>query len=157
MLKQIYLTHPDELPKRWVQAWNERNAEVLANLFVEDAEFVNVVGLWWHDRHAIWKAHDYGLKVIFKDSFLELRKVSTRMITDRVALVHARMKLSGQTAFGDVREPSDRKNLFSFILEKRAKGWVCISAHNTDIIPGKETNLINKSGVAKAVDYRNPT
>ena len=157
MFKQTYLSNPESIVAEFVKSWNKRDAVALANLFVENAEFVNVVGLWWHSREAIWKAHDYGLTVIFKNSHLESRKSTVRLITDRVALVHARMKLSGQTAFGSVKTPGIRKNLFSFVLEKKEQGWVCISAHNTDIVPGKETNLVDEKGNMHAMDYRLPS
>ncbi|MFV1885086.1 MAG: SgcJ/EcaC family oxidoreductase [Balneola sp.] len=61
---------PDELIDSFVDGWNERDAERLASIFVEDAEFVNVTGLWWHTKERIYKAHEYGLRVIFKDSHL---------------------------------------------------------------------------------------
>ena len=152
--QQTYLKHPEELPEKWIEAWNNRDAVALANLFTEDAAFVNVVGLWWHNRHDIWKAHDYGLRVIFNESIAELRKTSCRMINETTALVHARMKLSGQTQHGDVKVPGDRKNVFSFVLEKKEQGWVTISAHNTDIIPGMETNVVDKDGKMTSADYR---
>lgn len=151
---QTYLNHPEDLPAKWVEAWNNRDAIALANLFSEDAEFVNVVGLWWHNRYDIWKAHDYGLRVIFNNSDLELRKTTCRIIGESTALVYARMKLSGQTQHGEISAPGDRKNIFSFVLERQAKGWVTISAHNTDVVPGVETNVVNKDGSMKSVDYR---
>lgn len=154
MFTQTYLLQPEDILDHWIQAWNSGDAIAIANLFVEDAEFVNVVGLWWHDRKAIWKAHDYGLKVIFPESTLSLRKSSVKYVTDEVAVVHGRMKLSGQTRHGDIVQPADRQNLFSFVLQKHTRGWVCISAHNTDIIPGKETNIVDASGEIRSVDYQ---
>ncbi|MEO9872514.1 SgcJ/EcaC family oxidoreductase [Ekhidna sp.] len=151
---QTYLRDPNDLPQKWVDAWNDRDACSLANLFIEDAEFINVVGLWWHKRNDIWKAHDYGLKVIFNKSNLELRKVTTKEISIDVSIVHARMKLTGQTSYGGVVSPADRMNIFSFVMRKEAKGWVCVSAHNTDVIPGKETNIVNEKGEMSSVDYR---
>lgn len=153
-LQQTYLENPEDLPLKWMEAWNNRDSEALANLFSEDAEFVNVVGLWWHNRQDIWKAHEYGLRVIFNESTLELRKTTCRLIGDNVALVHARMKLSGQTNHVSDSTAGDRKNIFSFVLEKHSKGWVAISAHNTDVVPGMETNLVGKDGRMKSVDYR---
>ncbi len=152
--RQTYLDHPEEVSTQWIEAWNNRDAVALANLFSEDAEFVNVVGLWWNNRHDIWKAHDYGLRVIFNNSKIELRKTTCRIIGDAAALVHARMKLTGQTEHDEINKPGDRKNIFSFVLEKKEKGWVVISAHNTDIVPGVETNVVGKDGKLQSVDYR---
>ena len=153
-LKQVYLASPEDLPEKWVEAWNNRDAISIASLFTEDAEFVNVVGLWGHNRHAIWKAHDYGLKVIFNESHAEVRKTTTKFLSEEICLVHSRMKLTGQTGIEGLNKPSARMNLFSFVLKREKEGWVCVSAHNTDIIPGKETNIVNEKGEMSSVDYR---
>jgi uncharacterized protein (TIGR02246 family) len=44
------LETPEAVIHGWEDAWNRADADALAELFAEDAEFVNVVGLWWHDR-----------------------------------------------------------------------------------------------------------
>jgi hypothetical protein len=54
----------------------------MAALFEEDADFINVVGLWWNNCNDILKAHDYGLKVIFKDSVLSIINLKTKMLSD---------------------------------------------------------------------------
>lgn len=77
-ITSIYFDRPEDLPQLFVRAWNERWAETIAGLFAENAEFINVVGLWWHDRQAIFKAHDYGLKTIFNHSTLEVRQTKVR-------------------------------------------------------------------------------
>lgn len=41
---------PKEIPYLFEQYWNQRDAGSLANLFAEDADFVNVVGIWWACR-----------------------------------------------------------------------------------------------------------
>jgi hypothetical protein len=33
-------------------------------LFVDDADFANVVGPWWHNKADIQKAHQYGLVIL---------------------------------------------------------------------------------------------
>lgn len=156
MFQQTYMTQPEDAAKLFVQAFNNRDAVALANLFVEDAEFVNVVGLWWHNRKAIWKAHAYGFNTIFNNSIVELRRVKVKQITAEVALVQARMKLSGQTAHGAVEKPQSRQNVISFTVHHSTEGWVVISAHNTDVVPGKETNIVDEAGNITSVDYRKP-
>lgn len=153
-ITSIYFDRPEDLPALFVQAWNERRAENIAGLFAEDAEFINVVGLWWHDRQAIFKAHDYGLKTIFNDSKLEVRQIKVRAMAEEFAIVYARMRLSGQTPIGEVEQAGVRFNIFTFVVKKYPEGWLCESAHNTDQIPGKETNLVGLTGKMEAVDYR---
>lgn len=154
MFEQQYAREPGQIPHLFAEAWNAYDALSLANLFDAEAEFVNVVGLWWHDREAIFKAHDYGLKKIFDQSTLRVRQVKVNLITPEVALVHARMQLSGQTPQGSVKVPGRRQNIFSFVAKKEPDGWVILSAHNTDIVPGKETHIVDEQGELQTADYR---
>lgn len=147
---------PESIPAVFVEAWNERDADKLASVFEEDAEFVNVTGLWWHDRESIRKAHAYGLERIFNES--ELRLVATRVkwLSETIAVVHARMSLTGQTAAGEIARPQGRQNIFSFVVRRTPLGWRCVSAHNTDVVPGTETNIIDEQGRLRSVSYRDP-
>ncbi len=144
---------PENLPELFAQFWNKRDARSLAQLFSEKADFINVVGIWWEDRESIFKAHDYGLKVIFKDSELKAMKIKVNYLSENVAMVHSRMRLVGQTAQGEVTKPGVRFNIFTFVLKRTSGICRCVSAHNTDIVPGKETNII-QDGELKNVDYR---
>src|SRR5690554_1206310 len=148
------LDTPERIPEAFVAAWNEKDAARLAMLFDEDAEFVNVVGLWWHDRAAIERAHAYGFERIFPDSTLKLMRVTVKHLRDDVAVVHARMHLTGQTPIAGTNEPAPRTNIFSFVVHRTETGWRCASAHNTDVVPGTETNVIGADGRLRPMDYR---
>lgn len=148
---------PEDIPKSFIKAWNLKDANMLASIFDEDAEFINVTGLWWHDRDSIFKAHDYGLKVIFKDSALSLRKSKVKYLSDTIAVVNARVHLENQTSI-DGKKAQARNTIFTFVVHQNEKGnWSCASAQNTDIVPGKETHFIDKDGNMEAVDYRDNT
>ncbi|CAN5326696.1 SgcJ/EcaC family oxidoreductase [soil metagenome] len=152
-INEYIANKPEEIPVLFAAAWNNRSAEALASLFFEDADFVNVVGLWWHNKKDIRKAHDYGLKVIFNKSILKLLKTKVKLITEEVAVVHARMKLSGQSEHEMEQQTETRYNIFTFMVKKTQSGWKCVAAQNTDIVPGAETNIV-VNGQIKAVDYR---
>jgi uncharacterized protein (TIGR02246 family) len=153
---QPQLDRPDSIPRAFVEAWNRRDADGIAALFDEDAEFVNVTGLWWHDREAIRRAHAYGLSRIFDRSTLRLGVVRVKHLADDIAVVHARMMLSGQTPAAGVAAPGTRTNISSFVVHRTPDGWRCASAHNTDVVPGMETNLVPAEGRLRSVDYRTP-
>jgi uncharacterized protein (TIGR02246 family) len=143
---------PKDIPRLFAEAWNSRKAKVLAHLFAEDAEFVNVVGLWWHTRSDIERAHDYGLRTFFKASTISARRVDIKKLGEDVAVIHVRWKLAGQVGKGgDTLE--DRFTIMTFVAQQLEDGWIVAAAHNTDIIPGKET-LAAKDGQLDAVDYR---
>ena len=152
--------HPKHIAEIWVEAWNRRDADRLADLFEEDAEFVNVTGLWWHDRESIRRAHDYGLRTIFDQSTIALvdRRVTWLVggpdITPAAAVVQAKMELTGQTAVADVDDPRPRRTIFTFVVRRTDAGWRCTAAQNTDVVLGSETNMIDHQGRMRSVSYR---
>jgi hypothetical protein len=97
----------------------------LPSIFDADAEFVNVTGLWWHDRESIRQAHAYGLKHIFDRSILQLVRVKVKWLSDDIAVVHARMRLSGQTPIDGVpRHRPGRTSSRSLFTAGRRRGGV---------------------------------
>ena len=132
---------PEHIPPLFATAWNKRDADALSSLFDEDAEFVNVTGLWWHDRASIRKAHAYGLERIFNESTLTSDEIRIKHLSDDIAIVHARMTLTGQTPIGHVSRPGRRTNIISFVVHRTGDRWLCASAHDTDVVPTVETNV----------------
>lgn len=139
------------MPHAFAAAWAARDAAALAGLFAADADFVNVVGLWWHDRTAIERAHHYGLTTFFRDSTLRVGRVRLRELGD-TAVVQARMHLSGQIApDGGIAEA--RTNILTFVMHRAEDGWTCVTAQNTDVMPGAETQVATPDGLTPR-DYR---
>lgn len=147
----MHVATPQEFPQAFTDAWMARDGDALAALFAEDADFVNVVGIWWEDRDAIARAHSYALKSFFSETRLAPGRVKLRMLGKDLAVVHCRFRLSGQTA-PDGSEAEARSTVISFVLRQMEGGWQAVSAQNTDIVPGAETQL-NDGGLAPA-DYR---
>ena len=87
---------PEDIPVLFARAWNDRDPDALALLFDEDAEFVNVTGLCWHDRESIRKAHADGLERVVDKSTLATGETKVKLLSPEVAVVHARMTLSGE-------------------------------------------------------------
>jgi uncharacterized protein (TIGR02246 family) len=149
-----FARQPEQVPALFAEAWNRRDPEGIASLFEDDAEFVNVTGLWWHQRASIRKAHAYGLERVFNQSTLTVDEVGVKPLSDSIAVVHARMTLSGQTPVGTVRQPGARTSIFSFVLRRLEDRWLCASAHNTDVVPRMETNVVDDDGTFRAANYR---
>ena len=148
------LDKPEAIPLVFTEAWNRRDARKLASLFEEDAEFINVTGLWWHNRADIEKAHAYGLDTIFSNSVLSLIRTKIKFLSDKIAVVQAKMKLSGQNPVAGIAEPGERRNIFTFVVREKEGSWSCVSAQNTDIIPSMETHILDEKGRLVPADYR---
>jgi uncharacterized protein (TIGR02246 family) len=149
------VTRPEEIPSRFAEAWNSRDPDSLASLFEDDAQFVNVTGLWWHDRASIRKAHAYGLERMFNASTLSIDETRVQQLSPDVAVVHARMTLSGQTPVGKITRPGSRTSVSSFVARRVGNGWLCASAQNTDVVPHMETNIVDDEGAFRAANYQN--
>lgn len=142
---------PEDFPAAFAAAWMARDAAKLAALFREDADFVNVVGIWWRDRAAIETAHAYALRSFFAESSLTPGRIRLRRLGDGMAVVHCRFRLTGQRA-PDGTQACPRQTIFVFVLEHTPRGWSAVAAQNTDIVPGAETNLAG-AGLTPT-DYR---
>lgn len=142
---------PVEVVAQWQDAWNRGDADALAELFAVDAEFVNVVGIWWHDRERIRKAHAFGLATIFPGSVMEMGRSRVRLVGADAAVVQARWHLTGQSSpAGDPVD--DRAGVFTFVLERRPEGWITVAAQNTDAVPDAQTH-INAGGRQTGAHY----
>ncbi len=143
---------PEDIPRLFADAWNARDATALAGLFAYDADFVNVVGLWWRNRTDIERAHAYGLSTFFKQSNLSARRVEVRLLGDSVAIIHVRWRLTGQLD-RDGTSLDERFAVMTFVTEYRDALWTVVAAHNTDIIPNSET-YVAKGDLRQATNYR---
>lgn len=150
------LETPEAVPRAFAEAWNARDPDRLAAIFEADAEFVNVTGLWWHDREAIRKAHAYGLARIFDRSTLHVAAVRVKPLARGIAVVHARLRLTGQTPAPGIGQAGARTTIMSFVVRRGPQGWRCASAHNTDVVPGAETHVADEAGRLRGVSYRQP-
>jgi uncharacterized protein (TIGR02246 family) len=103
----------------------------LAALFAEDADFVNVVGLWWRSRAEIEAAHAATHATIFKDSRLEGDVAEVTSLGQGTAALHVTWTLTGQST---PAEP--RQGILLLILADTPDGWRIRIAQNTDIVPG---------------------
>ena len=130
-----------DIATAFTDAWNRHDPDALAELFAEEADFVNVVGLWWTTRAQIRKAHAYGFDRIFGSSVMRLDTVRVRELGPDAAVVHAAWRLSGQTPHGD-QAAGPRKGVFTFVVQRQTGGgWLAVAAQNTDRVSGAETHI----------------
>lgn len=134
---------PEDLVGRFVEAWNRRDPDALAALFDTRAEFVDVTGLWCHDRAAIREAHADGFERIFNAPSLAVDEFRVKRLADDVAIVHVAMTLAGQAGIAANGRTGTRKTILSFVTHRMAGRWLCASAHGTDVRPGMATGVLD--------------
>lgn len=139
------LPRPELIGRAFAEAWADRDARAIADLFVEDADFVNVVGLWWRRRDRIEQAHAYGFERIFGASTMTVQDARTRLLGTDVAVVHVPWRITGQV------DPhgcpaGDRDGIFVFVLHRQSTGWQAVAAQNTDRVQGADSLTADAGG-----------
>lgn len=143
---------PEDIVPAVVHCWNRRDAEGFAALFAEDADFVNVVGLWWRKRRDIARAHAYGFERIFPYAHMDVLEQRIRPLGATHCVLHLKWHLSGQiTPEGEAA--GVRQGIFVLVVEQKDAGWQIVAAQNTDIIRGAETHLASESRT-RPLSYR---
>ena len=77
----------------YVDAWNHHDARALAELFTDDAHWINIVGMHWRGKAAIVKAHDVFHRTIFRKTELDVVEVAMRALVKDVAAAVAVLKV----------------------------------------------------------------
>src|SRR5699024_5122851 len=115
-------------------------------------EFVNVVGLWWHDRASIRDAHEFGFRTIFPGSTMSMGEPRVRYLGESAAVVHSHWHLMGQVSpAGEPAGPRDA--IFGCVLERRAERGIAGAPQKTDIVRGRQTHINTAEG-RSTIQYR---
>lgn len=119
---------------RAVEAWNAHDMRSFAALFREDAEFVNVYGMWWTGRWRIRAEHEATHATIFRRSHLSATEMRVKLLRPDVASLHMLWHLTG-LALPNGQALPDRTGVLVCFLAKDAGEWGIAVGQNTDIVP----------------------
>lgn len=119
----------------FAETWNRHDMNAFAELFGADAEFVNVVGIWWKGRAEIKGAHEFTHQTMFKNSRLSIQEVTARLPKPDIAIARCRWTLEGHVSpEGGALPP--RTGILVNVLQKIGGAWLIIDSQNTDIVEG---------------------
>ncbi len=143
---------PLDVVSKFIKGWNEGDSKAISELFAEDADFVNVVGLWWTSRRSIRRALKRGFAEWFAGSRFTVEKLSQRLLGGEAALIIARWRIEGQRD-PDGELAGTRRGLATVAMQRLEDGtWLCVSCHFTDIAAAADTNLV-VAGVVTPTSY----
>ncbi len=115
--------------------WNRHDMDAFARLFAADAQFVNVVGLWWKGRDEIKGAHAATHATLFRNSTLDVREVAVRILKPDVAIARTPWRLTGHVGPSGEKLP-ERKGILVTVMMREGAEWKIVDAQNTDIVEG---------------------
>ncbi len=103
-----------------------------ATLFTDDADFVNIVGMHWHGKAQIVKAHRVVFTTRYNGNPQHIVEKSEALLTPNIALVVAKIQMDDYTA-RDGKRMTDNFFRMTLVLEKQNGAWLIRSAENTVI------------------------
>jgi len=133
----VTLTKSDEQAIRktvmgFESAWNAHDMKSLGQLFREDAEFINVVGMHWRGRPAIQAAHAAFHETSFKDCRLKTDSIAIRPLgNDHAIAVVVTTQDGFTTPAGQVMPKGQTKQ--SYVMARGIDGWQIAHGQNVRI------------------------
>lgn len=112
--------------------WNRHDMEVLFQAFAPDAEWVNVVGMWWRGLADVKRATDAYHKTFFANTPLTIDQLHVRLITADAAVAVVRWD-KGRFLPPDGQLRPAGHDMMSIVLVKREGRWLIVAGHNTTI------------------------
>lgn len=117
------------------ETWNRHDMAAFGGLFAADAEFVNVVGLWWKGKAAIQGAHEFTHASMFKNSQLTILETEVRFPVPEIAIARSKWLLEGHVS-PDGGALAARNGILVNVLAQREGAWRIVDSQNTDIVEG---------------------
>ena len=123
----------DAVVAQFADRWNRHDTDGLAALFTKDADFVNVVGLWWHGQAEIRERMRANHAIMLKGSRLTNGTVRIKFLDPTVAVAHTAWVLTGErTRDGQAAPP--RTGVAIHVAVKDGDGWSLAAFQNTNAV-----------------------
>jgi uncharacterized protein (TIGR02246 family) len=123
-----------QVVEAFADALNATDAHVLGELFSEDAEFVNILGMRMRGREAIVTGHAWAFDGPLRGRVIEFDAVEELQVTDDVSVLHGhcvRRRLPDAPAEG----LPDGTSVLVFVVRRGPDGWQAVAATNVTEAP----------------------
>lgn len=118
----------------WETSWNKHDMNEMATLLTEDAEWINVVGMWWRGRADVRQAHVVYHDTVFKETPYHAQAVTVRFVTPDAAIASVKWKKGSFVAPNGVTYP-EAEDMMSMLWVRQTGNWLIALGHNTTIDP----------------------
>ena len=116
----------------FVSAWNTSDMKAMDNLFCEDAEFVNVVGMYWRGRAQIDAAHIVFDKLMFHGVKMKVNSIGVRPLGPDYAIAVVLETLDSYTTpSGHVMPKGQVRG--SWVLARNGGDWKIAHCQNVNV------------------------
>jgi len=112
--------------------WNRHDMDVMFQACTADAEWVNVVGMWWRGLADLKRAHGVYHDTVFANTPFTIDEIHVRLLTGDAAVAVVRWN-KGPFTPPDGRPRPASRDMMSLFLVKQAGRWLITAGHNTTI------------------------
>jgi uncharacterized protein (TIGR02246 family)/steroid delta-isomerase-like uncharacterized protein len=112
--------------------WNSHDMDAMFAAFAPDAEWVNIVGMWWRGLADVKRAHRAYHETLFANTPLHVDDIRVRLVTGDTAIAIVRWRKGPfLPPDGELRRAS--RDIMSLVLVERSGRWLIAGGHNTTI------------------------
>ena len=104
--------------KAYGASWNRHDMATMAELFSEDAHWVNVVGWHWPGKTSVVTGHEVIHRTFFRRTEIEIGHIDVRLIGPDVAVCIVHLKVEPFTPPDGVARPAS-ENRLSLVLARQ--------------------------------------
>ncbi len=122
------------LAEQFVTIWNAHDMARLQDLYADDADFVNVIGMRWKGASEIADMHVSLHESRMRQTTLVSEGTTIRVLAPSVAVVHDTWVLTGDPGAPGWRIGEQRRGILVHVLKLDGAGkWHIAASQNTDI------------------------
>ncbi|WP_434041632.1 MULTISPECIES: SgcJ/EcaC family oxidoreductase [Sorangium] len=120
----------EQLAAAFCDTWNRHDMDAFSALQAEDADFVNIFGMWWHGRPEIRKNHVGIHETVFRQSRLTSVRVETRFVGPEIAVVRWAWELTGVVT-PDGKPVPDMQGILVHVARREGDRLRIVTTQNT--------------------------
>jgi uncharacterized protein (TIGR02246 family) len=122
------------IAEQFVAIWNEHDMARLADIYADDADFVNVIGMRWKGASQIAGMHVLLHETRMRQTTLVSEDLDVRVLAPSVAVVHDTWVLTGDPGAPGWKTGERRRGILVHVLKLDGAGkWHIAVSQNTDI------------------------
>ena len=125
---------PEQLTDAFAENLNAKDPVALGELFTEDAEFVNILGMRMHGREGIVTGHAWAFAGPLQGRVIEFDAVEELQVTDDVSILHGHC-VRRRLPEAPVEGLPDGASVLVFVLRRGSAGWHAVAATNVTEVP----------------------
>ena len=119
-----------------VESFNNKHDAPQSTAFTQDADFVNVYGMWRRGPTEIEGRQKERMETVLKDAKITVQDLRIRFVRPDVAIVHETHEMSGMRNSDGETMPSHQELSIRVMVKEQGK-WLITAFHNTIVRPAE--------------------